>query len=127
MKELNEDGFEIIDGKPVRLYEIRFTGSILLTPDEAASIGSGDQVAAFVSGRVQPPKFSQVTKTGEYKRQNVIKLESLIPIDPDQAAFVCDTLNVKVNGVNDGIVETIYIAPEEEQDLGFNPEEGLLI
>ena len=91
MKELNEDGFEIIDGKPVRLYEIRFSGSIILTPEEAANISSGDQVAAVVSGRVQPPKFSQVAKTLEYKRQNTIKLESVIPIDPDQAAHVCDT------------------------------------
>lgn len=127
MKELNEDGFEIIDGKPVRLYEIRFAGSILLTPEEAANISSGDQVAAFVSGRVQPPKFSQVAKTLEYKRQNTIKLESVIPIDPDQAAHVCDTLGVKVNGVNDGIIDTIYVLPEEEKELGFDPQEALLL
>ncbi len=126
MKELNEDGFEVIDGKPVKLYEIRFTGSLTLTPEEAASIGSGDLVSAFVSGRVQPPKFSQVAKTGEYKRQNTIKLESLIPIDGDHAAHVCDTLGITVNGVNDGIVETTYVLPEEEQELGFNPQEALL-
>lgn len=126
MKELNEDGFEVIDGKPVRLYEIRFTGSLILTPEEAAGISSGDQVSAFVTGRVQPPKFSQVVKTGEYKRQNTIKLEALIPISQDQAKYVCDSLGINVNGVNDGIVETIYIVPEEEQDLGFNPKEGLL-
>ena len=126
MKELNEDGFEIIDGKPVRLYEIRFSGSIILTPEEAANISSGDQVAAFVSGRVQPPKFSQVAKTLEYKRQNTIKLESVIPIDPDQAAHVCDTLDIKVNGVNDGIVDSIYVVPEEEKELGFDPQEALL-
>lgn len=126
MKELNEDGFEVIDGKPVRLYEIRFTGSLMLTPEEAADISSGDQVSAFVTGRVQPPKFSQVAKTGEYKRQNTIKLEALIPVSQDQASYVCDSLGVSVNGVNDGIIETIYVLPEEEQDLGFDPEEGVI-
>jgi hypothetical protein len=126
MKELNEEGFEVIDGKPVRLYEIRFTGSIILEPEEAASIGSGDQISAFVTGRVQPPKFSQVAKTGEYKRQNTIKLEALIPVGVEQASFICDNLGVSVNGVNEGIIETIYVLPEEEQDLGFNPEEGVL-
>lgn len=126
MKELNEEGFEVVDGRTVRVYEIKFTGSIILEPEDAATIASGDSITCFVSGRVQPPKFSIVTKTGEMKRQNVIKLEALIPIDSDTAAFALDTMGVKVNGVNDGIIDVPMFLPEQESDLGFNPEDVLL-
>jgi hypothetical protein len=126
MKELNEEGHELVDGKAVKLYEIRFTGSIILTPEEASSIASGDSVSCFVNGRVQPPKFSLVKKTGEMKRQNVIKLESLVPLDPDRATQVLDNLDLKINGVNDGIVDTVYVLPEEEQELGFDATQAFL-
>ena len=123
MKELNEDGFEVVDGRTVRVYEIKFTGSILLEPEDAASIASGDMLTCFVSGRVQPPKFSIVTKTGEMKRQNVIKLEAVLPVDPDAASHALDTLGYKVEGVNDGIIDVPIILSEEEKDLGFNPQD----
>lgn len=123
MKELNEEGFEVVDGRTVRVYEIKFTGSIILEPEDAATIGSGDMITCFVSGRVQPPKFSIVAKTGEMKRQNVIKLEALIPIDNDVATFALDTIGVKINGVNDGIIDVPMFIPPEESELGFNPED----
>lgn len=126
MKELNEEGFEVVDGRTVRVYEIRFTGSIILEPEDAASIGSGDILTCFVSGRVQPPKFSIVAKTGEMKRQNVIKLEAVLPIDQDAASHALDVIGFKVNGINDGIIDVPMILPPEEEELGFNPEDILI-
>jgi hypothetical protein len=126
MKELNEEGFEVVDGRTVRVYEIKFSGSIILEPEDAASIASGDSVTCLVTGRVQPPKFSTVLKTGEMKRQNVIKLEALLPVEQEVAAFALDTMGVKVNGINDGIIDVPFVLSEKESELGFNPEDILL-
>lgn len=126
MKELNEEGFEVVDGRTVRVYEIKFSGSIILEPEDAASIASGDSVTCLVTGRVQPPKFSTVPKTGEMKRQNVIKLEALLPVEQEVAAFALDTMGVKVNGINDGIIDVPFVLSEKESELGFNPEDILL-
>ncbi len=130
MKELSEDGFETVDGKKIQLYEIKFNGSILLTPDEAASISTGDLVSFMVTARNGPPKFDQHKKKddykGCYKRINTFKLEGLVALDPDRAKQVYDTLGEHVEGVNEGLVETSFVLPEEEQELGFDPQEAML-
>lgn len=126
MKELNEDGKEIIDGKPVEEYEIRFTGSYLLGADDGAGISTGDTVTFMVTGVAQPPKFSENVKSGIWKRINSLKIKSLTTLDTDKAKQVYDALDVEVEGVNEGIVHVKYVAPVEEQELGFNPEDAVL-
>ena len=122
MKELDEYGREVFDGRVVALYETRFTGAIMLEPEDGAGMATNDQVTFIVTARVAPPKFSQVKKTGEYKRVNSLKLEEAVPIDPDIAAKLYDELKVQVGGVNNGPIEDGSLdEPEEEKDLGFDP------
>lgn len=126
MKELNEDGKEIIDGKPVEEYEIRFTGSYILGADEGAGISTGDTITFMVTAVAQPPKFSENVKSGIWKRINSCKVQNLTSLDPDKAKQVYDALDLDVEGVNEGIVFTKYVAPVEEQELGFNPEDAAI-
>ena len=126
MKELNEDGKELIDGKPVEEYEVRFTGSYILGADEGAGISAGDTVTFMITAVAQPPKFSENIKSGIWKRINSCKIRNLTPLDPDKAKQVYDALDVDVEGVNEGIVHIRYVAPVEEQELGFNPEDTVL-
>jgi hypothetical protein len=126
MKELNEDGKEMIDGKPVEEYEIRFTGSYVLDADEGAGISTGDTVTFMVTGVAMPPKFSENIKSGIWKRINSCKIKDLTPLDADKAKQVYDALDLEVEGVNEGIVHVKYIPPVEEQSLGFNPEDAVL-
>ena len=130
MNELDEDGLERVDGKPVKVYETRFTGAIDLDPEDAADISSGVLVAFVVTARAAPPKFSEMPlkKGGGIKRVNSFKLQGLIPLDVDRATQVLDQLDVQMVGVNDpdSIVETTYVVPEQEQELGFDPNEAML-
>ena len=61
-----------------------------------------------------------------YKRINTFKLEGLVALDPDRAKQVYDTLGEHIEGVNEGLVETSFVLPEEEQELGFDPQEAIL-
>lgn len=119
MKKLNEEGLELVDGKVVSIYETRFTGSFILEPEDAASISSGDVVSFIVRGVAGPPKFAQDKKTGQYKRVNSFKIDELTALSPDRAKQVYDSLDIPVEGVNEGIVETKYVVPEEQLDLGM--------
>ena len=123
MKELNEEGRETVDGHVVELYEMRFTGGIVLEPEEGASISSGDLITCMVTARVGPPKMANVAKTGEYKRINTSKLESLVVLDADVAKKFYDDIGEEVFGVNEGMVEISYVKPQVEQkeELGFDP------
>lgn len=126
MKELNEDGKEYVDGRPVEMYEMKFSGSVLLTPDEAASISAGDIVSLLVTAQAQPPVFREVKKgksPNYIKRVNSLKLQDLTPLSQDKAKFMYDSIGDHVEGVNDGVVDVSYKPKEEEKDLGFNPEE----
>lgn len=120
MKELNEEGRETVDGRIVDLYEMRLTGGVILEPEDAASISSGDLITCIVTARVGPPKMADVKKTGEYKRINTSKLESLVVLDNDVAKKIYDDLGEEVYGVNEGIVEISFVKKETEEEL-FDP------
>lgn len=116
MKELNEDGREVVDGRVVDLYEMRFTGGVTLEPEDAASISAGDLITCIITARVGPPKMAEVKKTDEYKRINSSKLESLSILDADLAKKFYDEIGVFVYGVNDGLVEITYSKDEKAEE-----------
>ena len=128
MKELNENGFEMVDGKKIQLYEIKFTGSMLLSPEDAASISTGDLVTFMVTARNGPPKFDQHKKKddykGCYKRINTFKLEGLVPLDNDEAKQIYDNLGEHIEGVNEGLVYVSFLE-DEDDELGFDPQEAI--
>ena len=129
MKELDESGVEYVDGRPVDLYEMKFSGSIFLDAAEAAQISAGDLVSFIVVARATTPSFKEVKKAKtptKLKRVNACKLEELHPITPDRAKFLYDAFQIKVEGVNDGIVNTGYVPSSSEQVLGFDPQEAML-
>lgn len=126
MKELSEDGLEFVDGVPVEMYEMKFSGSILLTPEEAADISAGDFVSLLVTAQAQPPVFKEVkkAKAASYmKRVNSLKLNTMVCLSSDKAKFMYDSLGQHVEGVNEGIIEVKHKPKEEEKELGFDPEE----
>lgn len=108
MKQVDEEGIERVDGRPVTLYETKFAGAHPLDLEDAIDISTGDLVTFMVTARAEAPKFAYVKKTGEYKRTNTFKMEAVIPLSPDNARKMYDGMNVGVMGVNDGIVEYSY-------------------
>lgn len=106
MKEL-KNGAEFFDGEPVALYEGKFSGAFLISESNGAPMSNGDLVTFIVTARVDTPKFSYVRKTGELKRSNAMRVQDVIPVDADKATFLYDSLGVSVNGVNDGLIETV--------------------
>lgn len=126
MKELDEAGLEYVDGRPVEMYEMKFSGSVLLTPDEAADISAGDIVTLLVTAQAQPPVFKEAKRTKSIpyiKRVNSLKLQDMTCLSPDKAKFMYDSIGEHVEGVNDGVVNVKYNKPKQEEELGFNPEE----
>lgn len=118
MKEL-KDGVEFFDGEPVGYYEGRFSGVFELEQD-AAALSCGDQVTFIVTARLDSPKFGRVRKSGELKRTNSLKVESVTQVSKDRAMYMLDSVGVKVFGVNDGIIEA---TPEPAPELSsFNDE-----
>lgn len=126
MKELSEDGKEFVDGRPVEMYEMKFTGSVLLTPEEAASISAGDMVSLLVTAQAQPPVFKEAKRAKSIpyiKRVNSLKLQDLTCLSPDKAKFMYDSLGEHIEGVNDGVVDVSYNKEKQEEELGFDPKE----
>lgn len=122
-----KDGAEYFDGEQVDLYEARFAGAFFLDAANGAAMSNNDLVTFLVTARVDTPKFSHVKKTGDLKRSNSMKVEKVVPLDPEKAAFMYDNVSVKVEGVNKGIIEspdlesTDYEEPLVIQDAFFQP------
>ena len=103
-KELIE-GQEYFDGEPVSLYEMRVVGSALMDEVDAAPLSTGDQITLLLTVRLSDPKFSHIRKTGEFTRTISAKIESLVPLDNEQAKYLYDLLKVDVEGVNSFFVD----------------------
>jgi hypothetical protein len=101
------DGREFFDGQPVELYEGRFTGQFYMSEVTGAALANDDLVTFIVTARVEAPKFSYVKKTGDLKRSNTMRVQSVIPIDYNEAKFMLDNMNALVAGVNDGLIESV--------------------
>lgn len=104
MKKL-EDGVEFFDGKPVEIYEGRFSGGFQISEFDGPDISYGDQVTFLVTARVQTPKFSTERRTGQLKRLNTMKVEDVQPLSRDRAKYLLDQMGASVVGVNDGVLE----------------------
>ena len=114
MKRL-EDGVEFFDGKPVEIYEGRFSGGFQISEFDGPDISYGDQVTFLVTARVQTPKFSTERRTGQLKRLNTMKVEDVQPLSRDRAKYLLDQMGASVVGVNDGMLES-KTSDEPEDD-----------
>ena len=123
-----KDGAEYFDGEQVDLYEARFAGAFFLDAPNGAAMSNNDLVTFLVTARVDTPKFSHVKKTGDLKRSNSMRVEKVVPLDAEKAAFMYDNVSVKVEGVNNGIIEsaelesTDYEEPTVIQDGFFQTQ-----
>lgn len=114
MSKVLRDGHEWFDGEMVDIYEGRFAGAFLIDPANGAALSNGDLVTFLVTARVDTPKFSHVKKTGDLKRSNAMKVEAVVPLDPEKARWMYDNLSVEVAGVNDGLIESAPVVVEEK-------------
>lgn len=105
------DGSEFFDGQKVAVHQGRFTGKFDLDEPEGVSISTGDQCTFMVTVRAASPKFTTDPKTGALRRENTFRMESASLIDPDQARFLYDSMDLYVEGVNTGLIEA---------ELGFD-------
>lgn len=112
------DGCEYFDGQPVAIYEGRFAGAFPMVEETAAPIANDDQVTFLVTARVEAPKFSYVKKTGDLKRANSMRVEAAFYLDPHEAKYFLDNMGEKVEGINDGLVETVdkAVSPEPQAE-----------
>lgn len=128
MGKILKDGAEYFDGEQVDLYEARFAGAFFLDAANGAAMANNDLVTFLVTARVDTPKFSHVKKTGDLKRSNSMKVEKVVPLDGEKAAWMYDNISIKVEGVNAGIIESVdevesteYEEPLVIQDSFFQP------
>ena len=126
MKALNEDGLEHIDGRPVEDYEAKIVNAFAMETEDAVGISDGDLITFMVTVRAETPKFISNKKSGRIKRQNQFRVQDVVTMDPDKAKVLYDNLEMKVYGINDGLVEVSYIVKDEEKELGFNPADGAM-
>lgn len=108
VKEL-VDGQEYQDGIPVDRYKGRYSGTWETDPSDGAPLSTGELVAHVVISRVSSPKFDTDKKSNELVRSNTYKIEEVIQLSIDRARYLLDSLDVKVNGINDGLVEVSTI------------------
>jgi hypothetical protein len=111
-----KDGAEYFDGEQVDLYEARFAGAFFLDAPNGAAMSNNDLVTFMVTARVDTPKFSHIKKTGDLKRSNSMKVEKVVPLDAEKAAWMYDQLSLKVPGVNDGIIEVVPVESTEYEE-----------
>lgn len=111
------DGQEFVDGKPVEVYDGKFTGTFEMDEFDGASMCSDELVTFIVTARVDMPVYGRVRKTGQAKRTNKLKLESAILVDAEKAKYMYDNMNVAVFGVNDGLIES----SDDSEDVEFVP------
>jgi hypothetical protein len=116
MAKILRDGAEYFDGEQVDLYEGRFTGNFFVEPASGAAMSNDDLVTFIVTARVSTPKFSHVKKTGDLKRSNSMRIEKVVPIDSEKAAWMYDQINVKVDGVNEGAIIETPVEPVERME-----------
>jgi hypothetical protein len=115
MSKVLKDGSEYFDGELVDLYEGRFAGAFLIDPVNGAAFSNGDLVTFMVTARVDTPKFSHVKKSGDLKRSNAMKIEAVVPLDPEKARWMYDNLSVEIVGVNDATPEDAPTVVDESQ------------
>lgn len=121
-----KDGKEVFDGEVVKLHEGRFSGSFPLPEEDGIEICNSEQFTFIVTVRAEAPKFTRVRKTLELKRQNTFKVEASVMISPDMAKYLYDNCDVRVEGVNSGLIEAelTTFKPEASTEPS-NESEGL--
>jgi hypothetical protein len=115
VSKILRNGAEYFDGEQVDLYEGRFAGAFLMDPPNGAAMSNGDLVTFMVTARVNTPKFSHIKSTGDLKRSNSMRVETVVPLDSEKAAWMYDNLAVQVTGVNDGLIEISSISVNAEE------------
>ena len=119
MGKILVDGREFFDGEPVEIYEAKFGGSFHMLEETAAPLASDDLVTFIVTARVSSPQFKYVTKTGELKRSNIMKIEEVFVIDKHEAKWLLDNIGEDVEGVNSGLLEGSEGSEEEQSQETF--------
>jgi len=115
MSKILRNGAEYFDGEQVDLYEGRFAGAFLMDAANGAAMSNGDLVTFMVTARVDTPRFSHVKSTGDLKRSNAMRVEAVVPLDSEKAAWMYDNLAIQVDGVNDGLIEISSISINAEE------------
>lgn len=113
-KSLNAQGLESVDGRVVDTYETRFSGGVQHSPDDMSGVSDGDLVTFIVVGRAKSPRFADAKAPFNFKRVNTFALDTVIPLSPERAQTLLNSMGRKVLGVNEGMIEAAETAPEQK-------------
>lgn len=113
-----EDGrAEIIDGKEVTLYEVKFGNTIEIDNDFARGLAVGDSIGFMVTGTVGIPTFAKADKSGDsIKKVIKITMVDMKPMSVEKAYKLYDQ-----SLLDDGVTGTEKLDIDEE-DLSINIE-----
>lgn len=98
-KKLDEDGFEMIDGRPVEIYEGRFTNTFEMEFEEGSVLSDGGFVTMLITAEIGTPKFNS-NKQGQLKRANQMKVIDARSLSQDEAIHILDSMGQLPNAVN---------------------------
>lgn len=90
MKELDGQGKEMVDGKPVEIYDARFKGSFGMDEVDASPIALGDEVYLIVTATAQMPSFSSPSKVKGLKRTNVFSVDDVTVVSREKLLKMLD-------------------------------------
>jgi len=116
MKQLNEEGLELIDGRPIEIYEGKIVNAFEMEQEDAVGLSDGDLITIVATVRVETPKFISIKKSGQMKRQNQMRLIEQFVLDSDKAKVLLDNLDSVI--LQNPVTVTQIGTPA---NLGFNP------
>lgn len=113
-----EDGrAEIIDGKEVTLYEVKFGNAIEIDNDFARGLAVGDSICFMVTGTVGLPTFTKADKSGDSTKKVIkITMVDMKPMSVEKAYKLYDQSLLDDSGAGN---EKLDI---DEEDLSINIE-----
>lgn len=118
MKELDEHGRELFDGKPVTAYGFKFTGEVVLGPEEGAAIASGDRVTFIVTADAKSFTVKEFKDSEEVKRINTFKLDNVVPVDYDRARKLYEAIGQELLDVDEETFSTHKLQQDFEEQQG---------
>ena len=89
-KNLESDGKEYVDGKPVEIYDAKFKGTFGMDEVDASPITSGDEVFFIVTATAQMPSFSSPSKVKGLKRTNVFSIDEAMLVSREKLMKMLD-------------------------------------
>jgi hypothetical protein len=116
MKELNNEGIEVFEGREVEAYDAKFSGTFEMDNLTGITLAHDDLVSFVVTARVTDAKFTTSRTTGIQKRTNTLAIEDVVALDMERARWLYDQLGKIVVGVN-SLVETKTVTVNNT--LGF--------